>query len=225
MNRVSHLLWGVFLVIIGVIFGLNALEITDINIFFDGWWCFIIIIPCFIDLFKDKDKSFDIIGIIVGTILFLGCQSLISFELILKLVIPLILVLSGLSFIFRDLLNSKVKKEIKKINKKSGKEYYATFGGQNLNFDDEEFTGCSLNSIFGGIKCDLKDAIIKKDTVINASSIFGGITIYVPDNVKIKINSTPIFGGVSDERKNRNTESEITLYINSTCIFGGIEIK
>ena len=37
----------------GVIFGLNALEITDINIFFDGWWTLFIIVPCFIGLFKD----------------------------------------------------------------------------------------------------------------------------------------------------------------------------
>ena len=43
--------------------------------------------------------------------------------------------------------------------------------------------------------------------------------------MKVKIISTPIFGGVSDERKNNHQESETTLYINAICIFGGIEIK
>ena len=41
--------------------------------------------------------------------------------------------------------------------------------------------------MFGSIKCDLRNAIIEKDVVINASSTFGGIDIYVPENVKIKI--------------------------------------
>ena len=31
MNKTSNLLWGIVLIIIGLIFGLNALEITNIN--------------------------------------------------------------------------------------------------------------------------------------------------------------------------------------------------
>ena len=53
MNKISNLLWGFVFIIVRVIFGLNALEITDINIFFDGWWTLFIIVPCFIGLFKD----------------------------------------------------------------------------------------------------------------------------------------------------------------------------
>ena len=34
MNKMSNLLWGLVFIIVGVIFGLNALEITDINILF-----------------------------------------------------------------------------------------------------------------------------------------------------------------------------------------------
>ena len=138
---------------------------------------------------------------------------------------PTILVIIGLSIIFKDTLSSQVKKEIKKLNKNGSKEYAATFGGQTVDFSKEEFEGCSLTAVFGSIKCDLREAIIKEDTVINASSIFGGITIYVPENVNVKINSTPIFGGVSDERKNKTKDNEHTIYLNATSIFGGVEIK
>ena len=61
MNNYSNVLWGFVLIIIGIVFGLNALDITDINIFFDGWWTLFIIIPCFIGLFKNEDKSSNII--------------------------------------------------------------------------------------------------------------------------------------------------------------------
>ena len=44
-------------------------------------------------------------------------------------------------------------------------------------------------------------------------------------NVNVKIISTPIFGGISDERKNKPQNSKVTIYINALCMFGGIEIK
>ena len=225
MNKTSNLLWGIVLVIVGIIFGLNALEITEINIFFNGWWTVFIIVPCFIDLFKEKDKTGNIIGLTIGLFLLLGCNNIIDFDLIWKLIVPISLIIIGLSFIFKDTINGKIKKEIKKIDKTNENEYYATFGEQNLNFQNEEFSNCNLNAIFGGIKCDLTDSIIKKDAVINASTIFGGITIIVPNDINVKIVSTPIFGGVSDERKHNNKDSKFTIYINATCIFGGIEIK
>ena len=225
MNKISNLLWGFVFIIIGVVFGLNALEITDINIFFDGWWTLFIIVPCFIGLFKDDDKSSNLIGLIIGLCLLLGCQDIIEFAIIWKLMIPAILVMIGLSFIFKDTLNSKVNKEIKKLNKNETKEYCACFSGQKIDFTKEEFTGCSLSAVFGGIECDLKKSIIKEDTVINASSIFGEITIYVPEDINVKISSTSIFGEVSDKRKNKTTDAKDTIYINATSMFGGVEIK
>lgn len=225
MKKVSNWLWGLVLIIVGVIFGLNALEITNINVFFDGWWTLFIIVPCFIDLFKDTEKTGDIIGLAIGICLFLACQDIINFELIWKLIIPFILVVVGISVIFKDTINTKVKKEIKKLNKNSQKEYGATFAGQTVDFSNEEFNGCDLSAVFGGVKCDLKDSIIKEDTVINASAVFGGITIYTPNDINVKITSVPIFGGVSDERKIKNKEGQKVIYINATCIFGGVEIK
>lgn len=225
MNKMSNTLWGIILIIIGVIFGLNTLDITDIDVFFDGWWTLFIIVPSFIGLFNESDKTGNIILLIIGVALLLACQDLLQFEIIFKLIVPFILIMIGLSIVFKDAINNKVKKQIKKLNKNNKEEYYATFGSQNIDFNKEEFNGCNLNAVFGGIKCDLRNAVIKSDTVIDISSIFGGVTIYVPDDVNIKISSTPIFGGVSDERRKKNAENKITIYINAVSIFGGVEIK
>ena len=86
---------GGLLIVVGVIFGLNALDIIDINLFFDGWWTLFIIIPCFIDLFKDNDKTGNIIGLIIGICLLLACQGIITFELIWKLLLPVIFFMVG----------------------------------------------------------------------------------------------------------------------------------
>ena len=225
MKNARNVLWGLVFIIIGLVFGLNALEITDINIFFDGWWTLIIIVPCFIDLFKGEGKLGNIIGILVGVVLLLCSQNVLDFSLVFKLILPVILVIIGVSFIFKDTINKKVRDEMKKLNKKNTDEYCATFGGQKLDFSNEEFKGCNMNAIFGGIDCDLKDSIIKEDVIINVSAIFGGVDIIVPQNVKVKVTSTPIFGGVSNERKNPKDDKVKTIYVNATCIFGGVDIK
>lgn len=225
MNKISNFLWGLVFVVLGVIFGLNSLEITDINVFFDGWWTLFIIVPCFIGLFKDEDKIGNLIGIIIGLCLLLGAIDAVDFALIWKLMVPGILVLIGLSFIFKDTLGSKVNRQIKKLNKSDAKEYCSCFSGQTVNFNDEEFTGCDISAVFGGVKCDLRNAIIKEDVLINASSIFGGITLIVPENVNVKVRSNSLFGGVSDKRKQRDNNYTVTIYLSAMCMFGGVDIK
>ena len=227
MKKFGNILWGIVLIIIGLIIGGNALGIVNINIFFDGWWTLFIIIPCFIGLFKDDEKTGNLIGLLIGTALLLGCQNILDFDLIWKLAFPTILVIIGLSIIFKDAVGGKVSSEIKKLNEKRNGEnaYCATFAGQDVKFDGEKFTGADLTAVFGEVKCDLRNAIIESDVVINASSTFGGIEIYVPSNVKIKIKSMPIFGGVENKANTKVDENSHTIYINSTAIFGGVEIK
>ena len=173
------------------------------------------------------DVFIDSVGIIIGIILLLCCQDILNFRIIWKLLIPIILVIAGLCFIFKDTVGGKINKEIKKLNanKKGSIEYAATFSGQNINFDKQPFNGADLNAVFGGIKCDLRNSIINSDQVINASSIFGGIDIFVPASVQVKIKSTPIFGGVSDKSTHTANAEAPTIYINATCIFGGVDIK
>ena len=228
MKKFRNILWGIVLIIVGLIWGLNATGITDINIFFDGWWTLFIIVPCFIDLFKESDKTGNIIGILIGVALLLSCQGIINFDIIWQLLFPAILIIIGISIIFKDALGGKVNKEIKKLNEKknTNNEYCATFSGQTANFDGEKFNGANLTAVFGGVKCDLKNAIIEEDALINACSVFGGIDILVPDNVKVKIKSSSIFGGVDEKKKNKIENDEAhTIYINATCIFGGAEVK
>lgn len=225
--KLSNVLWGLVLIIFGVIFGLNALGITNINVFFAGWWTLFIIVPSFIDLFKEKNKTGNIVGLIIGVSLLLASQGILSFSLIWKLALPVTLVLIGLSIIFKDAINGKVKNKIKELNAKNNglAEYSATFGGQDLNFSNEKFDGCNLNAVFGGVKCDLREAKLSDDVIINASAIFGGIDIFVPEDVVVKVKSFPLFGGVSNNSKNNEKDAKKTIYVNATCMFGGVEIK
>ena len=43
MKKIENTVIGLILIIIGVIIGLNAFHITNIDLFFDGWWTLFII--------------------------------------------------------------------------------------------------------------------------------------------------------------------------------------
>lgn len=227
MKKMSNIVWGVVLVAVGVILALNALDITDITLFFDGWWTLFIIVPCFVSLITDSNKLGSFIGILIGIFLLLCCRGIMSFALLWKLLLPAIVVIIGIKLIFGTLFNNKTEKITKEFKNNGAeiKHATATFSGINIECAYEPFGGAEINAIFGGVKCDLRQAIITHDCVINASAIFGGVDIILPQNVNIKVRSNSIFGGVSNKANNEKQDNRPTVYINATCIFGGVDIK
>ena len=225
MKKASGILWGIVLIAAGALFALNALNITNIDIFFDGWWTLFIIVPCAVGLFTEREKTGNIIGIAVGVFLLLCCQDILSFSMLWKLLVPAIIVIIGLKMVFTGLFGNKANEIIAKIKQNGGetKVGCATFSGCELNYDGEVFEGAELTAVFGGVDCNLKNAIIEKDCAIQVSAIFGGIDIFVPDNVNVKVSSNSIFGGMSN--KTGVHKDAPTIYISGTCMFGGVEIK
>lgn len=227
MKKISKILWGIALIAIGGIFALNAFGVTDIQLFFDGWWTLFIIVPCFIGIFSEREKTGNIIGLLIGVFLLLCCQNILGFDMLWKLAFPAIIVIIGLKLIFGAVFGDKTMKLLES-SKQSGdniKIGCATFSGQDLIFDGEQFSGAELTAVFGGVKCDLRHAIIEKDCAITATAIFGGIDIFIPDYVNVKVNSNSIFGGVSEKKHRPTVQGAVTVYINATCMFGGVEIK
>ena len=225
MKKVSSILWGIVLIAAGALFALNALNITNIDIFFDGWWTLFIIVPCAVGLFTEREKTGNIIGVAVGVFLLLGCQDVLSFSMLWKLLVPAIVVIIGLKMVFTGIFGNKANEIIAKIKQNGGetKVGCATFSGCELNYDGEVFEGAELTAVFGGVDCNLKNAIIEKDCAIQVSAIFGGIDILVPDNVNVKVSSNCIFGGISN--KTALHKEAPTIYVSGTCMFGGVEIK
>ena len=225
MQKATKIIWGIILIAVGALFALNALGLTTFHLFFDGWWTLFIIIPCTIGLFTERDKTGNLIGIAVGVFLLLCAQDVLDYDMLWKLLVPIAIVIVGLKMLFTGLFGNKAGQMITQL-KASGKKpkvCCATFSGCNLNCSGEEFDGAELTAVFGGVKCDLRNALISKDCAIQVSAIFGGIDILVPENVNVKVSTTSIFGGVSN--KTVSTQNVPTIYISGTCLFGGVDVK
>ena len=224
MNK-KNFLWGLLLIAVGLVWGGNALGITDIDLFFDGWWTLFIIVPCLFGLVQEKEKTGNLIGLCIGVAFLLACQGLINFELIWKLAFPVILVIVGLTVIFKNTIGERAARHFARENKGTGPAYCATFSGQNLSFVNERFEGAQLSAVFGGIKCDLNGAIIDHDVLIKADAVFGGVDIIVPSHLQVKVCSNSCFGGVSEERLKMERNGVATVYVDANCLFGGVTIK
>lgn len=225
MKNLSRILWGIVLIFIGVIWGLNRTGVADINIFFAGWWTLFIIVPSIISLFeRGSNKTSSIIFLVIGILLLLATQGVFEFEILWEILLPAIVILIGLSLIFGHKVDFNVKEKTKCLNSDDTESIFAAFGEQNVSKSGEKFEKANLNAIFGAVKLDLRDAKLEKETVIGAWAIFGGIEILAPEDCIVKVKATPVFGGVSNERKN-NEDAKKTIYIEAYAIFGGLDIK
>jgi len=205
-------LLGVLIILIGIIFLGNNLEIWNIDIFFKGWWTLFIIIPSIKELLK-KEYISSLLGLTIGVLLLLSSNNVIEWDMVGKIFIPIVIILIGLSFILKT-------KPV--INDKEKDIYFGIFSGT-----EEKITKINKNlvciSIFGGIDLDLRNAKIEKDVKIECISIFGGIDLKLPNNVNIKSSGIPVFGGF-ENKSNIEKNTTNTVYIDYVCIFGGVDV-
>lgn len=227
-NKASNIVWGLVLIAIGVGIAGDIMDLWVFRVFFSGWWTLFIIIPCFVSIIQNGISFGATTGFIIGV------MALVSHYINLKiewweLIIPAILIIIGLRIIFQGFYrrtirvnqNIEVENNFKRYERR---EHSAIFAGNKIRVTDE-FYGTTLNAIFGGMSLDLRDAIINSDVEISATAVFGGIDIYIPSGVKVKVNNVPIFGGVSNKALQSNDPNAYTIYLNSTTLFGGIDIK
>lgn len=223
-NKVSSIILGVALILAGLVYAGNVLNVWDVSIFFDGWWTLFIIIPCVISMINSGVNTSNTIGVIIGAMLLLNAQRILPIDIVLKLLIPVILVAIGIKLLFRQSFAKKIH-NISGSQPQNRAEYSAYFGEQNLNYNGLTFEGTNATVIFGSMNIDLRGANIPNDCVIDLTCIFGGIDIISNGNINIKSNCLPIFGGVTNKSTQTIGENVKTIYLNGTCIFGGVEVK
>ncbi|MDI9591576.1 MAG: DUF5668 domain-containing protein [Bacteroidota bacterium] len=103
------------------------------------------------------------------------------------------------------------------------------FGGVESLFLEPELKGGDIDVVFGGIVIDLRQTTLPESTVyLNVDAVFGGITLYVPENWCVNSNIDSVFGGYSDKRPNATMttgESSSKLIIQGSLIFSGCTVQ
>lgn len=215
MNK-RNLFWGIVLIVVGILFLGRNMNWWNFSIFFEGWWTLFLIVPSIISLVKKESMGTSFLILVLGVLMLLASQNVIEWSTIWKVFLPIIIMVVGLSIIFG---NRKVK--TKKV-KGNAKEYVAIFSGVDEMIGKIE-SDFKVTSVFGGVELDMRDVKLEEDLIIDCFTLFGGIDIRLPKDVKVEVNGLPIFGGVENKYRN-NHDAKVTVYINHTTICGGVDL-
>ena len=82
-------------------------------------------------------------------------------------------------------------------------------------------------TIFGGADLDLRDAILPgREITIRAVSVFGGMSITVPPEMRVLDSGVAVFGGrdVASETPESESPDSPVLRIQGACVFGDISV-
>lgn len=214
---------GVFLLVIGVLLGLETLNV-GINIDYSIiGWTFLSVIGVLMILNDKKVTTVPSILIFVGIWNVLNEVGVI-YGSIFDLIWPFILIIVGVNLVFGEKIFNKTPLNVQ--NNSNALVYNGIFGGVEERLATKDFKGLTANALFGGVELDLRDIEITDNVQIDISAVFGGVTILFPDKYNIVMGeSLALFGGTDNKFKGKYDENSKTIYINCRAIFGGAELK
>lgn len=215
-NNYERLLWGSVIIAAGILFALNVAGLIAFNIWEYIWPLFLTVLGVSI-LFGDKKNLGGWFFVVLGAVVF--SRRFFDDKFDLRFIIAAVIILIGIFIIFATFKPKDGYTEIK------GKQsQFVLFGGREDRIVNSDYTGTNTLCLFGGHEIDLRQLIFTHDIEITATAVFGGITLFLPQNVNIRIKSLPIFGGT--ENSTQNTENNpYTVFIKAVAVFGGVEIR
>lgn len=221
-HTASRIVWGLILIAVGLLLGLNQMDVLPFDLFFDGWWSLFIIVPGAMALIFDKDKWGGAIGLLFGVFFLLSAQEVLNIDLLWKLILPVLIVLWGLKLVFGK--RSKTKEQPVSVCADASR-CVAVFSGQEMRCDGKPFHGAKLVAVFGGVDVFAASAIITEDCAVEVAAVFGGVDLYLPAGVNVEVTSGGIFGGVENLHAAPPIEGAPTVYVKAAAVFGGVDIK
>ena len=193
-------------------------------------WELILIFLGIILMVSDKNRSTGVILFSIGVLFLAKDYFNLDWSFILKLAIPAVLVLVGISLLFPRKHRKKDPLTGKPEDGSNMVDDVNVFSGGDKFITADAFRGGQVTCIFGGSELNFRNATLAPgENILDVTCIFGGCTLLVPEDWTIKVEATTIFGGFSDERSKRNphlvSDPSKVLTVKGVVIFGGGEIK
>lgn len=214
-----------FLIIIGIVLVLRNFHFFPFIPWLFSWPMILVLIGVFILLTRQS---------VVAALIFVGIGVWFLLPDIFNLYIdrfwdlwPIILIAIGMSLILR---NRSPRHE--RSHTESDMDYMdevSIFGGGEKVVTSQNFKGGRITNIFAGSEINFLSAKLAPEPVyIDVFTLFGGTTLFIPAQWKVKVDMVAIFGGFSDKRDYKREDlgkDKPELYIKGVTLFGGGEIK
>lgn len=218
-----HLVFGLVIIAVGVLFTLDNLGLADAEAYW-RWWPMALVAVGLAKLWQARGGGANPVGgvffLLVGSWLQLHNLGMINREL--WNFWPLLLVFIGSMIVYQGIRGKQVRASAGSTDTISG---VAILSGVKRQTSSTSFRGGDLTAVMGGCEVDLRNAAINGDAVIDVFAMWGGIEIRVPDDWTVIIRATPIMGAVEDQTRTEPKSSAHRLTIRGFVMMGGVEIK
>jgi cell wall-active antibiotic response 4TMS protein YvqF len=214
-------LWmGAVLVALGALFLLQQFGYGNGGATLADWWP-LAVIALGLMWFGSGSLRGPLIVTGLGLVLLAGTLGLIAMTF--AMLWPLVVVLIGLGF-----LAGGIGWRRRPYRDENWISQLAVFSGFDIRSSAQRFRGASLTAIFGGFTLDLHDVQLAPEGArVQATTVFGGLTVLVPAGWRVTVSGLPVFGGFSDKTKSLGVPAEDAphLHVDAVAFFGGVEIK
>lgn len=218
----SRTIFAIILVLLGVGFLIEELQIAQFSDILGTWWPTLIIGIGLYKIATDKHAIFfGIVIFLIGALL----QAL-------KLDIihgsfwgyfwPLILIIAGIW-----LVTGRMRKGKRDVYDTNQINDFVIFGAKEERFNCDDFQGGSATALFGAIEIDLTDCKMKSYAELELTAVFGGIELRVPEEWQVQTNGMPFLGGMDNHTRKKIDGNDVRplLNVRYTAAFGGVEVK
>ena len=241
MNNKSNILWGLFLICLGIGFAGNVFHIWHFRIFFRGFWTLLLIIPCAISISQKGPKTTSVLGLTIGILLLLSRQGILKRDIVGELIFPLILVVIGIGIIKNNISTKQISQDDYKKSQDCNKSFDYNFNdsntNQNVNAHNQNSNANSNYNYNNTTTTKKEDNSLPSYSAMfafhsdncnnqvfhgaNVNATVGSVCLYLEDAI-IKEDVT-IYCNVSFGSITLLLPSYVNIRISSTPIFGGVK--
>ena len=218
-----HLMFGLLIILVGVVFTLDNLNIAHAEDYLRYWPAGLIAIGL-AKLWQDRREQGSSIGgvifTLVGTWLLFDTLGYVEANPIDFW--PLLLVFIGTVIVWQGI---RGRRQRSGASTNDTVNAVAILSGVNRGSNSTSFKGGELTAFMGGCEIDLRHAEINGEAAIDVFAMWGGIEIRVPENWTVIGKVTPLMGGFEDHTRAPQAASAHRLIVRGMVIMGGVEIK
>lgn len=216
--RPMRIWFGTMLVVLGVLWLLDAGGVLDAQDLLDRWWPLAVLALAGLAMAAERRVTLGPLVLAgIGAVLLIDQLEFVDTGTV---VWPVIAVIAGV-WIILDLGRRWTSPALERQNT------FALLGGSDIKNHSAHFRHANVSAVFGGATLDLRSAHLDPGARVDALALFGGVDVIVPPGWRVALDGLPIFGGYEDKTTGNADlpEDAPLLTVSATAIFGGVGVK
>lgn len=218
-----HVVLGVFIIALGVLFTLDNLGLVHAGRFLRFWPLALVAIG--LTKLAHARESGGTFGGFVITVA--GVWLLLEQTALVRVSFwdlwPMLLVFFGAYLVWQGATGRQQQRAA--ADSADTVSAFALLGGVARGNNSRHFRGGDITVFMAGCEIDLRHAAINGDATMDVFAMWGGIEIRVPEDWTVISRVTPMLGGIDDKTRPPQGLATHRLTVRGLAIMGGIEIK